>query len=115
MSWLIYSNGSKEKARADIVAAHAPGVIKAYLLEAVDAYPTDAVVSVTAYGHLHNGEPNNGNVTTAEITVQRVLPDKRAVPPVAEEKDENKANMYPTPQQATLIDHPVEAPPVDQA
>lgn len=107
MSWSVYSNGSKEKARADIVAAQAPGVIKAYLLEAVDAYPTDAVVAINAFGHLHNplGQPNDYNVTTAQITVQRVLPVQT---PPATEAEGTPINTHPTPEQATLFDLPMD-------
>ena len=107
MTWSVYSNGSKEKARADIVAAHAPGVIKAYLLEAVDAYPVDAVVAINACGHLHNSRPNDYNVTFAQITVQRVRPIK--TPPATEADEEITAfNTYPTAEQAALVDYPVD-------
>lgn len=110
MSWSVYSNGSKEKVRADIVAAYAPGVIKAYLLEAVDAYPTDAVVAINADGHLYSGQPGDLNVTTAQIVVQRVLPVQ--TPPATEAEEEGtyyiEKNAQPTPEQAALVDHPVD-------
>lgn len=86
MSFSFNSSGVKADLIKTIDAnASLPSQIKDYLKAGVEAHSDDANVSVSAYGHLFNGESGNYPVTLATIEVKAVPVENAEVPETAEQ------------------------------
>ncbi len=68
---------AKQSDALDIIEEQsAPGIVKAFLVQGVNAFKPDALVLVRASGHLFNGDyqTSNGTLLVQEVVVRTPKP-----------------------------------------